>query len=363
MMEQVAELEALSTAEGPLNMRGLGHPGLIHYDAIRDLFVATGLLPEPEAYELFWMHVTEVDPALSRALERMLIDGALTPEGVTELRRVHLGDIAAAEVHELVEAAQESANALADRLERGHADLKAYDAAIATQDEALAASRTAQELADMIQRLRRANAAMMAANRRLESDIAAATLETARLLDRLESAERAARTDPLTGLPNRRGLMDALKKNVARALEEGVPLTIGLADIDHFKRINDQWGHSIGDEVLRCVAAHLQAHARRTAGDRGIVGRYGGEEFLVALPGIGLSDAAAAMDNARAILARQVLRKADDGQCMGRVSFSAGVALLRAEDVVETLVDRADAALYAAKRAGRDRVLPEKPQR
>jgi diguanylate cyclase len=362
-MEQVAGFEAESPADGPLNRLGLGHPGLVHFDSIRDLFVATGLAPEPGTYELFWTHVIEAEPALSRALAQLLEEGTLTPEAVTELRRIHLGDIAAAEVHELVEAAQQSATALAARLERGHADLKAYDAAISAQDEALSASRTAQEIADLVQRLRRANAAMMAANRRLESDIAAATLETSRLLDRLETAERAARTDPLTGLANRRGLMDALRKGVARALEDGFPLTVGLADIDHFKRINDQWGHSIGDEVLRCVGSHLQAHARRIAGERGFVGRYGGEEFLVALPGIGLSDAAAAMDNARAVLARQVLRKADDGQCMGHVSFSAGVALLRAEDGVETLIDRADAALYSAKRAGRDRVLPERPRR
>lgn len=362
-MEQASGLEALGVADGPHNLRSLGHPCLVHFDSIRDLFVATGLSPEPPAYELFWTHVTDADPALSRALEAFLDGGALTPEAVVELRRVHLGDIAVSEVHELVEAAQQSATALAERLEHGHADLKAYDAAIAAQDEALSASRTAQELAELIERLRRANATMMAANRRMEADIASAKLETSRLLDRLEMAERAARTDPLTGLPNRRGLMDALRRSATRALEDGQPLTLGLADIDHFKRINDQWGHSIGDEVLRCVGAHLQAHARRTAGERGFVGRYGGEEFLVVLPGIGLSDAAAALDNARAALARQVLRKADDGQCMGRVSFSAGVALLRAEDVVETLIDRADAALYSAKRAGRDRVLPEKARR
>lgn len=362
-MEQVSGLEALGAVDGPHNMRSLGHPCLVHFDSIRDLFVATGLPPEPPTYELFWTHVTDAEPALSRALAALLEASGLTSEAVAELRRVHLGDIAASEVHELVEAAQQGAVALAERLEHGHADLKAYDAAIAAQDEALSASRSAQEIAELIQRLRRANATMMAANRRMEADIASAKLETSRLLDRLETAERAARTDPLTGLSNRRGLMDALRRGVTRALEDGQPLTVGLADIDHFKRINDQWGHSIGDEVLRCVGAHLQAHARRTAGERGFVGRYGGEEFLLALPGIGLSDAAAALDNARAVLARQVLRKADDGQCMGRVSFSAGVALLRAEDVVETLIDRADAALYAAKRAGRDRVLPERAKR
>ncbi|MGL6043651.1 MAG: GGDEF domain-containing protein, partial [Sandaracinobacteroides sp.] len=169
--------------------------------------------------------------------------------------------------------------------------------------------------------------------------------------------------DPLTGLQNRRGLIDALKRAVATALAEGTPLTVGLVDIDHFKKVNDQWGHAIGDEVLRCVAGHLQTHSKRAAGERGISGRFGGEEFLVAFPGLGLAEAAAALDNARAILARQVLRKADDGQSLGRVSFSAGVALLRADDTVGTLVDRADSALYAAKRAGRDRVLPEAPRR
>jgi diguanylate cyclase len=362
-MEQTGGLEAVRAAAGAADMRGQGHPDLLFFDQVRALFVETGLAPEPEVYELFYLHACGVDPALSRALERVMAVGELSPEGVKELRRAHLGDIAAAEVLALVEAAQESAIALSERLDRGHADLKAYDAALALEDEALAVMRDAHQLAELVQRLRRANASMLAANRRLEADIEAATLETGKLLDRLDTAERAARTDPLTGLPNRRGLMDALKKAVAHALEEGVPLTVALADIDHFKRVNDQWGHAIGDEVLRCVATHLQTHAKRVAGERGLAGRYGGEEFLVALPGLGLAEASASVDTARAILARQVLRRADDGASLGRVSFSAGIALLRADDTVEMLVDRADSALYAAKRAGRDRVLPEKPQR
>jgi diguanylate cyclase len=361
-MEQTGGLEAVRAADRPADMRG-GHPDLVHFDAARPLFVQTGLAPEPETYELFYLHVSGRDPALSRSLEQVLAVGELSSEGVKELRRAHLGDIAAAEVLALVEAAQESAQALAERLDRGHADIRAYDAALALEDESLAVMRDAHQLAELVQRLRRANATMMAANRRLEADIETAQLETGKLLDRLDTAERAARTDPLTGLQNRRGLMDALGKAVSKALADGTPLTVGLADIDHFKRVNDQWGHAIGDEVLRCVAGHLKTHAKRAAGERGVAGRFGGEEFVVALPGLGLSEAAAALDTARAILARQVLRKADDGQSLGRVSFSAGVALLRADDTVETLIDRADSALYAAKRAGRDRVLPEAPLR
>lgn len=361
MMEHAGGLAAERAADMVSDMQGGGHPDLQFFDSVRPLFVDTGLAPEPDTYELFYLHASGADPALSRSLERVL--GSLSREHVKELRRAHLGDIAAAEVAAMVEEAQEGALALASRLERAHADVKTYDAALADEDEALGAMRDAEQLAELVQRLRRANATMMTANRRLEADIATATLETGKLLDRLDTAERAARTDPLTGLPNRRGTMDALQKAVTRALHDGVPLSVGLADIDHFKKVNDQWGHAIGDEVLRCVATHLQTHSKRAAGERGLAGRHGGEEFVVVLPGLGLSEAAAALDTARAILARQVLRKADDGQSLGRVSFSAGIALLRAGDTADSLVDRADSALYAAKRAGRDRVLPETPVR
>ncbi|TPE60111.1 GGDEF domain-containing protein [Sandaracinobacter neustonicus] len=360
-MEQTGGLSALREADDPADMRGQGHPALMHFDAVRRLFVETGLPPDPETYELFWLHATGADPALSRALNTRRAAGMLDAGVVKELRRQHLGDIAAAEVQALLESAQASAAALAGGLDRGRSDLKAYDEALSAEDEAMAVTRDVRQLGAMVQTLRRANALMMAANRRMEADIATAALETSRLLERLDSAERAARTDPLTGLPNRRGLLDAMKKAVKAARDGGTPLAVALADIDHFKRINDQWGHAIGDEVLRCVASHLQTQSRRAAGDGALAGRHGGEEFLMLLPGLSTPEAAAAVDAARAALARQVLRKADDGQVLGRVTFSAGVAQLRADDSADSLIDRADAALYGAKRAGRDRVMPEKP--
>lgn len=362
-MEQTGRLTAAGPASGSSDSSGLGHPTLAVFDAIRAILAATGLPAEPDTYELLYLHVTGADAALSQEVERLLAAGALTPAALTGLRKAHLGEIAAAELLELVEAAQASALALAGQLDRTHQDVRSFDAAIHQEDQALAVARSANELAELVQRLRRANAAVMQSNRRLEADIASTRLETARLIDRLELAERNARTDPLTGLLNRRGVLEALKKAQAKALADGRPLAAAMVDIDHFKRINDQWGHSIGDEVLRCVGAHLQNHARKTAAGDGFVGRFGGEEFVVALPGIALRDAAAALDQARAALARQVLRRSDDGATLGRISFSAGVAAQREQDSADTLLDRADSALYAAKRAGRDRVLPELPSR
>lgn len=127
----VAERQLTDGAvEGAADMGGLGHPQLAWFDSIRALFARTGLPPEPETYELFYLYVSGADAGLRREMERALEGGALTADVVTELRRVHFGEIAASEMLELVETAQASALALAERLDRGHADIRDYDDAI-----------------------------------------------------------------------------------------------------------------------------------------------------------------------------------------------------------------------------------------
>ena len=355
-----AELCLITGMEGEVvaGEAGRAPADLSLLDRIRDILLAAGLPPEPGNYELLYIHLSGADPSLSREVERLLAAGQLTSGAIFGLRKAHFGEIAASELLELVEAAQKSAIALADQLDRSHHDFRTYDATIEREDQALAVARSAHELAELVQRMRRANARVMQVNRRLEGDITTTRLEMSRLIDRLESAERSARTDPLTGLLNRRGVLEALRKAQAKAAAAGHPLSAAIVDIDNFKRFNDRWGHAIGDEVLRCVGTHLASQARQAC-DNGFAGRFGGEEFVVALPGVALREAAAAMDGARALLARQVLRRSDNGATLDRISFSAGVATRREADTPETMLDRADAALYAAKRAGRDRVLPE----
>lgn len=333
----------------------LGHQDLMRFDDVRLLLVRTGLSPEPSVYQLLWLHVGGADPALSRELERLIEADALTLEQVQILRQSHLGEVAAGELHELVGAAQATAEALAARLEVGLGDLRNHGQRLAEADEALGQARSSEELAELVQDLRRANAALMSSNRRLEADIKQAHLQNGRLLDRLDAAERIARTDQLTGLANRRGLMEALRRALRK--HDG-KVAIGLLDIDHFQRVNDQWGHMLGDEVLRCIAALLARHAARLGPDA-LAGRYGGDEFMLLLPGLSVHEAAATLDIARAQLARQLIRRTVDGASLGRVTFSAGVAERRSGDSAERLTDRADAALYAAKGSGRDRVLPE----
>ena len=181
----------------------------------------------------------------------------------------------------------------------------------------------------------------------IQNQTLARELEQAR-----RESEHLALTDPLTGLMNRRALLDNLRTDEDRALRGRQPLSVILADVDRFKSVNDDFGHNTGDRALQVVSDALRAGVR--TGDH--VGRWGGEEFLMLLPNTDLIQAAEVAERCRTLLTRQQVR-CDDGQMM-RVSSSFGVASadgVQRPDVME-LVNQADKALYWAKEAGRNRV-------
>ncbi|WP_372020078.1 diguanylate cyclase [Tistrella mobilis] len=159
--------------------------------------------------------------------------------------------------------------------------------------------------------------------------------------------------DPLTGLYNRRFADETLAREVAVARRDGRPLAAVMADIDHFKRFNDAHGHEAGDRVLRMTARVMADHFRRSD----VVCRYGGEEFLILMPGATAADAAARADAFRRALAGTVEESSGDA-ALGPVTISLGVAVFP-ETVTDDgrLIAAADAALYAAKHAGRNRVM------
>jgi diguanylate cyclase (GGDEF)-like protein len=165
----------------------------------------------------------------------------------------------------------------------------------------------------------------------------ALALERASTLVRLE---RVARTDDLTGLANRRSWDEHLAREVARAKRTGSSLAIALLDLDHFKDYNDINGHPAGDRLLKQVAAGWSGAIRATD----ILARYGGEEFAVALPGVSEEEARATLERMREVMPEEQ-------------RVSAGLVFWDGDEGEVALVGRADRALYAAKAAGRDRVL------
>jgi len=169
----------------------------------------------------------------------------------------------------------------------------------------------------------------------------------ARTVEALERAERLAATDDLTGLANQRAFRERLETEVARAARNRRPLALALIDLDHFKRVNDEHGHHVGDQTLTLVAATLAREARRGE----LVARVGGEEFAWIVPEADSAHAAIAVERARSAL------EATDFPAVGRLTASAGVAdLAVAGDDPDLLYRLADTALYRAKRAGRNLV-------
>lgn len=165
----------------------------------------------------------------------------------------------------------------------------------------------------------------------------------------IAQAEEVSHTDALTFLPNRRQIISDLQREVIFSDRYGTPLTISMLDIDYFKNINDRYGHTVGDEVLRRLGSDLRDHIRYPD----TIGRYGGEEFLIVLPHSTLKAASEQADRlCRHVRTLQIIA----GELEIAVTISIGIAQykVRAEDW-ETFLSRADAALYEAKNNGRDR--------
>jgi diguanylate cyclase (GGDEF)-like protein len=167
-----------------------------------------------------------------------------------------------------------------------------------------------------------------------------------------ESARRLAATDPLTGTFNRRTFLELAEKEIARSRRADSALSLVLLDLDHFKRINDQHGHIVGDSVLIKFTRIVQTCLRR----EDLLVRYGGEEFCVLLPDVALDGAVALAERIRVSVERTSF---GPGANPVKVTVSAGVARLGREDSddIAHLLKRADEAMYGAKAAGRNQVM------
>jgi diguanylate cyclase len=193
-------------------------------------------------------------------------------------------------------------------------------------------------------------------------DLRSKTLETAlrsskqtieNLQDEIQAIRQDSLRDSLTSLANRKHFDLKLRQAVATAGTSKVdPLSVLMIDIDHFKQFNDSYGHHIGDEVLRLVGNFLLGSVK----GKDFPARYGGEEFAVLLPNTDLDRARLLAENIRAGIALKVLRKQSTGEQIGRITISIGVAELQPGEAPASLIERADEALYSAKRSGRNLV-------
>src|SRR5947209_1852600 len=230
-----------------------------------------------------------------------------------------------------------------------------YDDSLSGATQKLSMAKNRDQVKAVIEQLVDSTREMRETNKALEDRLTLSKQEICNLQQSLEVIRVESLTDPLTSLGNRKYFDRALAAAVQNATACAEPLSLLMLDIDHFKSFNDNYGHLTGDQVLRLVGMTL----KQTIKGQDITARYGGEEFAVVLPATALRQALTVADHIRRAVMSKELKKQSTGEILGRVTISIGVAMLQPGDDPDTLIERADACLYAAKRNGRNRVICE----
>jgi diguanylate cyclase len=232
---------------------------------------------------------------------------------------------------------------------------RSFGSALDGASASLTKASERDDLRQIIASLARATQDMQRANGELEERLSASRREIGSLHENLEAIRAESLTDPLTTLGNRKFFDREIRSAFQDARDRKEAISILMIDIDHFKAFNDNYGHLTGDQVLRLVGMSL----KHTLKGQDTAARYGGEEFAVILPSTVLRDARTVGEQIRHAVMSRELKKKSTGEILGRVTVSVGIAQLRADDDIDTLIERADASLYAAKRAGRNCVMLE----
>ena len=315
-----------------------------------DLLERFGAPPSALNFEL-WL-LCAADPGCAFALEvrRLGAEGAAFTEALSE-------ELAAKFLprHKLSQEIEEAGEALARQLEAVGRAVDAAQGDARSYGRALSAGAAEFERAVDPPRIRALIAHLTDATRRVERGnagladlLSRSTQDVRRLREHMEQVRRESLTDALTNLPNRKAFEQALRK----ACEAELPLAVALVDIDHFKTFNDTWGHQTGDQVLRYVAAALAQAGQPPR----MAARYGGEEFAVLFVGESEAQAARVLEDLRARVGSRVLKRRSTNEDLGSVTVSIGLAKRDADEARDALLERADAAMYASKRAGRNRL-------
>lgn len=312
---------------------------------------------DPRTYALWFAALTEGRRTLRREIDQALAAHPHDPDlALATIRSVR------ADVGDGVDAIDATGADMARAIDattsligRAITVASSYGESLSGVSVELAPDIAREDLARTVAALASATREAIAVNAQLEDRLRETREEVCALRDTLELVRRDALSDALTDLANRKRFDAALDAVIEAASVGGSPFALALIDIDRFKQFNDVHGHLIGDQVLRLVAGAIRDSAPAGA----LAARFGGEEFALIIPGASLAEGWEAAETARrAAESRELIRRAN-GEALGRVTVSAGVACWRQDDTAESLIERADRGLLTAKRLGRNRVVDE----
>jgi diguanylate cyclase len=318
---------------------------------------ALRLSAEPHNYEVWYHYATGYHPSLNKTINDTIAQkGKLAPADIQDIYATYFSPT------RLTDRLDTVGTKVVDEIEQVMAMIDAtlgsatsYSESLADVTQRLGGASDREGLRVIVESLVKATREVERDNHALTSRLKASKKEITELQQDLEAVRSESLTDPLTSLANRKYFDQTLAAAMADAERSNRPMSLMMVDIDHFKSFNDTFGHLTGDQVLRLVALCLKQNVK----GQDLAARYGGEEFAVILPNTPVRQALMVADHVRRAVVAKELMKRSTGESLGRVTISVGVAGRRAGDTMQTLIERADASLYAAKRAGRNKVIGE----
>ena len=311
----------------------------------------------PRNYEIWYVYATGYNPPLNKIINETLArNGKLTEADLEQIYETYLSHVKTTDRIDKVGARvigeiDDVMRVIGDALGMS----ASYEATLSVTTDKLSSVTKPDQVTAIVDTLVKSTREMRDINKALEERLTLSMTEIGNLQQSLEAIRAESLTDPLTGLGNRKYFDRSIEVAVQNALTSGEPLSLLMFDIDHFKSFNDSYGHLTGDQVLRLVGMSL----KQTIKGQDITARYGGEEFAVVLPNTALRQALTVADHIRRAVMSKELKKKSTGEILGRVTISVGVSMLKPGDDTDSLIERADACLYAAKRSGRNRVVCE----
>jgi len=311
----------------------------------------------PRNYEIWYAYATGYQPSLNQKInETLKAHGTLSDADLELIYETYLSPLRLSDrIDNVGSQVKDEIEQVMAMIDAAAGSATSYTESLADMSVKLGQSKDREGLRAIVESLVHTAKEMEVSNQKLEERLSASKLEISQLQNNLEAVRTESLTDPLTQLANRKFFDTALETAIADARAKNEPLSLMMTDIDHFKKFNDSFGHLTGDQVLRLVATSVKQNVK----GQDTAARYGGEEFAIILPNTVLRSAITVADHIRRAVMTKELMKRSTGEHLGRVTISIGVATLHKGDTPQTLIERSDKCLYAAKRHGRNRVMCE----
>ena len=312
-----------------------------------------GVPPTPQNYAIWYSYVSADNPALNAEIDRLVTGKQQFTEVVTtQLYRQFLAEHDLQNIEQVRDGLSRVLGDLWSSLGKVGKDTQNFEGALGGFVNNTEKKTDLSEIRLLLEALVAETRSMQNATHSMHAHFESKSKEIEELQEQLKLERRRAITDPLTGLYNRLALIDKLNAAIIE-MPDSQPPSVVMLDIDRFKSVNDNHGHLIGDRVIRFVAQSLQQNIK----GKDVAARYGGEEFTLLLPSTGPKGAEAVANSVRNAVAQAQLVRADNKKPLGQITISAGVATYKLGEDLMDLINRADQALYRAKREGRNRVI------